>query len=297
VRAAAALLALLPALARAQSLEPRLYLPVPTGMSFAIVSLATSRGDVVVDAALPVTNFRATINSGTLAFAHAFGLVGRSAQVQLVAPFVSGIARAVIAGQDTSRDLRGPADPQLRMAVNLVGGPARRRAQLAGVRLGTIVGASLAIVAPLGRYETDRRLNIGANRWAVKPELGVVQPLGRTWAIEGYGGVVLFGHNTQYLDTLTVTQDPLWTLQSHLIRLLGRRGFVALDGTLFTGGTTSIGGVAQNNFERNGRLGATSVWSPGRGHALKASFSRGFYTRFGGDFKVFSVGYQYGWGG
>ena len=28
----------------------------------------------------------------------------------------------------------------------------------------------------------------------------------------------------------------------------------------------------------------------------QAAYSRGVYTRYGGDFSVFSVGYQYGWG-
>jgi hypothetical protein len=294
---AAVVVSLAPTLVRAQSLEPRLYLPLPTGLSVVIVSYTHSQGDVVVDAALPITDFRATINSGAVGFAHAFGLSGRSAQVQVVAPFVSGTARAVVAGQDTSRELRGPADPQLRLALNLLGGPARLRSELAGVRFGTIVGGSLAVTVPLGRYDTDRRLNIGANRWALKPEVGVVQPLGRSWALEGYGGVWLFGRNTAYLDTATVTQDALWTVQGHLIRMLGRRGWVALDATLVRGGATSVDDVPQNTFQRNSRCGATAAWSLGHGHTLKASFSSGVYTRFGGDFTVFSLGYQYGWGG
>ena len=292
-----ALLALAPALARAQSLEPRLYLPLPVGVNAVVASFAHSTGEVVVDPALPITDFRATMNTGALALVRTFGVFGRSAQIQAVFPYVTGMARAVVAGVDTSRELNGPADPMMRLSVNLLGGPARRRAQLAGVRFGTIIGASLSVTAPLGEYDHTRRLNIGANRWSLKPELGLIQPLASGWAIEVYGGVALFGDNTGYLDTSTVTQQPLWTLQGHVIRLLGRRGFVALDGTLVDGGETSLDGALQNNFQRNARFGATMAWSLGRGHTIKGSFSSGVYTRFGGDFRVFALGYQYSWGG
>ena len=294
---ALALLALLPTLAGAQSLEPRLYVPLPVGTSAVIAAYTHSTGEVVVDAALPITDFRATINAAAAGAAHVFSLAGRTAQVQVVAPWVWGTLRAVLAGQDTSRTLDGPADPQLRLAVNLAGGPARRRSQLAGVRFGTIVGASLSVGVPLGEYDTARRINIGSHRWSVKPELGVVQPLGGGWALEGYAGVWLFSHNTAYLDTSTAAQEPLWTAQAHLIRLLGRRGYLALDGTIISGGKTTIDGAAQSNYQRNTRAGGTVVWSVARGHSLKASFSTGFFTRFGGDFEVFSVGYQLAWGG
>jgi hypothetical protein len=109
--------------------------------------------------------------------------------------------------------------------------------------------------------------------------------------------VWLFGHNTAFLDTATVSQDPLWTFQGHLIHVFGRRGWLALDGTLLHGGATAVDGVDQNTFQRNVRLGATCAWFVRHGHALKAAVSQGAYTRFGGDFTIFSVGYSYHWGG
>jgi len=286
-------------LAGAQSLEPRLYLPLPIGLNFVSVSYNHTSGDVIIDSSAPVSDFRATMNGVIPAYVRTFGVLGRAAQMQAVAPFISGTARAVIAGRDSSRVLRGAADPMLRLAVNLSGGPARRRAEMAGKRLGTIFGASISLSPPLGAYDHERRLNLGSNRWSFKPELGLVQPWGQTkrWALEAYTGVWLFGNNSSYLDTSTVSQQPIWTFQSHLIRVLGRRGWIALDGTLVRGGDTSVDGVVQNNFQKSVRLGGTAAWSLGGGHALKASFSRGAYTRFGGDFDVLAVGYVYNWGG
>ena len=153
-RVAILLIAFAPSLARAQGLEPRLYLPFPTGTNLVAVSYLHSSGSVVFEGT-PVTDAHATMNSVGLAFVRAFGLAGRSAQVQAVAPLVSGNARGLVSGQQQSRDLRGFADPQLRVAVNLMGGPARRRAQLAGVRFGTIVGASFTLSLPLRQSDPD----------------------------------------------------------------------------------------------------------------------------------------------
>jgi hypothetical protein len=297
MRGAALLLALVPAVAGAQNLEPRLYVPLPVAQNVIVASYQYSDGDVVIDATLPISDFTATLHAGVAAFARTFGAFGRSAQVQVVVPFVTGTTQGAVSGQDTSRALRGPADPQLRLAINLLGGPARRRQELAGVRFGTIVGVSMTVTAPFGEYDAARAVNIGANRWALKPEVGVVQPLARGWALEGYAGVSLFTGNGDFLDTATVTQEPLWAFQLHLIRIIGRRGFVALDGTVVSGGQTSVDGVVQNTFQRNGRIGLTAAWPLGRGHVLKAAVAKGVFTRVGGDFSIVSFGYQYAWGG
>jgi hypothetical protein len=289
------LLVLAPSFAGAQSLEPRLYMPLPIGWNAVVATYSYSHGDVIVDGTLPIEDVDVSTNTGTAAFARAFSLFGRSAQLQAVVPFVKGTVEGIVAGQDTARHLTGVADPQLRLAFNLAGAPARRREQLAGVSFGTIVGGSITVSMPLGEYDPDRLVNISAHRWSMKPELAVIEPLGSGWALEGYAGVWLFGDNTEYAGTSTVSQDPLWTFQAHLIHLFGRRAWVALDGTFVTGGTTSLDGVTQNTFQSNSRFGATGAWFPGGGHALKGSFSTGVFTRFGGEFDVFAVSYQYGW--
>jgi hypothetical protein len=286
-----------PVLAHAQSLEPRLYLPLPTGRNVANVSYGHTTGDLVFDSQLPITNSHATLDAAGLAYVRTFGLFGRSAQLQAITTFATGDASATVAGRDTTRNLDGLTDPMLRLAVNLKGGPARTRKELAGVKFGTMIGASATVTMPLGDYDKDRRINLGANRWSVKPELGIIQPVRDVWALEGYAGVWLYGDNTGYLETRTVSQDPLWTWQAHAIRIIGRSGWLALDGTWVRGGATSIDGAAQNTHEDNARLGATGAWFINRSSALKAAFATGVTTRYGGDFNVFSIGYQYAWGG
>ena len=291
-------LALKPGPARAQSLEPRLYLPLPIGTHAVGLSYAYSDGNVIVEGALPVKDFTSTMGATTLAYSQSFGLFGRTAQFQAIAPVAFGSAHAVIAGRDSTRDLTGLGDPMVRLAVNLAGGPARRRSEMAGVRLGTIVGASFSVSPPLGHYDTDRRLNVGSHRWSFKPELGLVQPLGgrRAWWLEAYGSVTVFSDNTAYVDTATVTQESLWALQGHFVRVFGRRAWVALDGTVVQGGSTFVDGTLQNNFQKSVRLGVTAAWFVRGPHSLRGSLSSGVYRGYGGDFDVLSLGYLYAWG-
>lgn len=291
------LMTLGPGQVAAQSLEPRLYVPFPTGQNIVASTFSFSSGDVIFDASVPVTDVTAEVNSLGLAYVRAFGLFGRSAQVQAVTAYVDASLDGRVAGRDSSRQLNGLADPQLRFTVNLFGGPARTRAEFASATFKTIIGSSLILAMPLGKYEEDRAINIGANRWSVKPELGLVRVLNRHWAVEGYAGVWLFGHNTAYRDTSTAVQDPLWTFQAHLIRIFGRKAWTALDGTWVTGGTTKVDGVRTNSFQKSARFGMTGGWIVSPGHQIKASVASGVYTRLGGDFTVLSLGYNYVWGG
>ena len=287
----------LPPASSAQNLEPRLYLPLPTGRNIATLAYGHSSGEVLFDPAVPITDVVADVNAFHLAFVRGFGLLGRSAQVQAVTSYVDASLEGKVSGRDSSRTLLGFADPQLRFAVNLLGGPARTRSELATARFGTIVGASLTLSAPLGKYESERLINISANRWSVKPEVGLVQVVGGVWAFEGYAGVWLFGDNTEYRDSLTASQDPLWTFQGHVVRVFGRKLWFALDGTWVAGGTSKVDGVVSNNFQKSARIGATGSWAWKPNHILRAGYATGVYTRFGGDFTILSVGYAHLWGG
>jgi len=44
-----------------------------------------------------------------------------------------------------------------------------------------VVGVSLQVGVPTGRYDDDKVLNIGANRWFIKPEIGMFVPW-RNWS-------------------------------------------------------------------------------------------------------------------
>ena len=51
--------------------------------------------------------------------------------------------------------------------------------EFAGYRQDLILGASLQVSAPLGQYDADKLVNIGTNRWSIKPELASPRPSDR----------------------------------------------------------------------------------------------------------------------
>ena len=175
-----------------------------------------------------------------------------------------------MAGAFRSRHLSGPADLHVRLAVNLVGAPTMDRAGFQKLRAAPrpVVGASVEIVAPTGRYEPDRVINIGINRWAFKPAIGANYPLARTWLAELEVAASFFGTNDDFLNT-TQAQDPLLSGSFHLIKRLRAGFWVSLDTTVYGGGRTTIGDTLNVDVQRNSRIGATMVFPFKRRHAIR----------------------------
>src|SRR5262252_4029090 len=63
---------------RAQSLEPRAYANLPIGLNFLLVGYAYSRGDVLLDPSLPVSDASARINAFFLGYVRSLDVAGRS---------------------------------------------------------------------------------------------------------------------------------------------------------------------------------------------------------------------------
>ena len=51
---------------------------------------------------------------------------------------------------------------------------------------------------PLGQYDDTRLVNVGTNRWSVKPELGISKALGR-WTLELAPAVTFYSENDDFL--------------------------------------------------------------------------------------------------
>lgn len=297
VRRFAALLALSACWAgtlRAQEIEPRSFSPSPTGVNFLIAALGNSTGDVLTDPALPVKNVNAEINALALGYGRSFGLLGHSANVALVMPFVRAHASGDV-GEDRRTVTRdGLADTRLRFGVNLLGGPAMTPREFAQREPRTTLGFSLTLSAPTGQYAEDRLVNIGTNRWAAKTEFGLVHPIGK-WYLEAYAGAWFFGDNDQFRGAHTRSQEPLESVQAHVSYSFRPRLWLAFDATFYSGGQTTIDGTANNDRQENSRAGLTLSLPVGKKYSLKASWSRGASTRIGSNFTAFGLGLQYTW--
>jgi hypothetical protein len=278
----------------AQELEPRAYSPSPVGANLLLVAYGRTSGDVVFDPSVPLTDVSAAVNAGTLFYARTFALLGRSASAAVVLPYAWGDVEGNVFEERRRVHRSGLADTRFRLAVNLVGGPALTPAAFAQRTPQTTLGASLVVVAPTGQYDPSKLVNIGANRWIFKPELGLSKPAGR-FLFDVYAGAWLFADNPDYFGGSHREQDPLLTFQGHVSYTVKPRFWVAANATYYTGGRTTLDGVEKADLQRNSRYGVTVAVPIQRRSGVKASWSRGLTTRIGGDFETLALGYQFIW--
>jgi len=286
---------LAPALAMAQSMDPRAYANLPVGLNFLLAGYIYSEGELGFDAASPLQDGHTRAHALPIGYVRSLDVFGKAGNIALVVPFVDLTATASLNGTtEARRDVSGLADPTLRLAVNFYGAPALRLAEYAGWRQDLIGGASLAVTAPFGQYDKDRLANIGANRWSVKPELGVSQALG-AWTVELAAGVTWFTRNDEFFNGNTREQDPLYSLQTHITRQFGARAWGALSVTYFDGGRTSINGVEQGEKLGGTRLGLTFSLPVDPRNSIRLSAHGGLSARTGSDFKGLAALWQHVW--
>jgi len=282
-----------------QELEPRAYLVTPIGTNAVTITYQYATGDALFDPTLPIEGARGTINTSTFSYYRSLSFFGRSANFTVTAPYRFGTTTGSVYGQPGQAYRSGMASPAIRFAWNLYGGPAMNRKEFADFRQGRTLGLSLKVVTPWGQYDPNHVINISTNRWSFKPELGFIQPLGkrRRWFAELDGGVFLFTTNNDFFGGGTRQQNPIWSVQFHLVRLLRRRAWIAFDANGYFGGRTAVNGTEQLNFQKNSRVGGTLGYLLSRHQALKVSVNTGAYTTIGEDFTSIGIAYQYFWGG
>jgi hypothetical protein len=280
--------------AGAQELTPRVYAPNPTGGNIVQLSYGRATGGVLFDPSLPLDDVSAAINTGTLLYGRTFGLFGRSASAVVGLPYVWGDIDGFVEGEYRKVTRSGLGDMRMQITVNLLGGPALPPRQFAAHRPDTILGLSFVVAAPSGQYDPSKLINIGSNRWSFKPEMGVSKTLG-PWYLELYGGVWFFQDNRNFFGGSVREQDPIGTFQAHVSYAFKPRLWVAADATFYTGGRTTVDGVANADLQSNSRLGVTLALPVGRRSAVKVVWATGFTTRVGADFDSLGVAWQTAW--
>jgi len=213
-----------------------------------------------------------------------------------VAPYAGLDANGYFEGAYHERVVSGFADPTIAVSVNFSGAPALPLDEFRQYQQDTVIGATLKITAPWGQYDADRLINIGTNRWSIKPEIGISQALG-SWIVEGAAAVTVYTDNSEYWGGQKLEQDPIYSAQAHVVYNFKSGIWLAVDATYYTGGRSTINGVTKDNKLDNWRYGATVAVPINRYHSIKFAASTGVVTRTGTDFDAYLLAWQYRWGG
>ena len=259
----------------AQDIEPRRWTHLPVGMNILGVGVIQTDGDIAFDPVLELED--ATVDKKTVvaSFMHAFDLLGDSARFDVRLPYADARWEGLLEGQRASTEREGFADPRLRLSVNFMGAPALKGEAYREYRISrpvhTTAGAALSVSLPLGEYKKDKLLNLGANRYVFRPQLGLVHTRER-WSYELTGSVFLYTENDEFFGNNKREQDPLYALQGNIIYTAPKRWWVSVGAAHDRGGQTSINGEKQDDKRRDILYGISAGFPFGSRSSLKLAY-------------------------
>jgi hypothetical protein len=292
-----AVIALLFVAAQAHSgeIEPRAYVNTPVGINFLLAGYAYTDGGLSTAGSSPIKDANLKMNTGVLAYARSLDVWGKSGKFDVILPYSQLSGTAMVSGQPRERDVSGFHDPLFRFSVNFYGAPALSLKEFADYKQDVIIGASVQVSAPLGQYDNDKLVNLGNNRWFVKPDIGISKAWG-AFTLELSAGVIFFSNNDDYFGGKKLEQDPVCSTQVHATYNIGGGVWVALSGNNDYGGRTTIDGVRSDDLMNNSRVGATVALPVNRNNSIKLFASSSVHTTSGKDYNLGGIVWQYRWG-
>jgi hypothetical protein len=275
---------------RGNDVEPRLYSAVPTGANFLSIGYKRSHGEVTLDSSVPVVDAEGQVDALVLGYSRGLNIAGRSGLLTVMVPYANLALEGIYLGQPASGEVTGFGDPVVRLSVNFVGAPAMSRDEFRTYRQKTIVGASVAVSLPAGRYDKDRVLNPGSNRWNVIGQVGVSHRV-RRWTLEGAMGVSVFSDNDELRGDNELSQEAIALFRGSALYHFTPRTWMSIGLVHSRGGATRLNGVKRRDHQNNWRSGASISFPVGRRHRVQLIATEGVSARIGADFTTFIANY------
>ncbi len=285
--------------AEAQELEPRRGSHLPTGTNFHGAGYAFADGDLSLDPVLKIEDVTFEIHTVGLKYIRTFDLFGRSARIDLAGAYQDGTWKGKIDGVAARAKRSGWADPVMRFAVNLYGAPPLEGEEFASYRAEqereTIVGAGLAVHFPLGEYFDDKLINLGSNRFTIRPQLGVVHNRGK-WGFELTGSAWIYTDNDDFFGGKKLEQDPYYTIQGHIVYNFRPTMWIAGGLAYGIGKDSTIDGEDKDDRKHNLLFGFSAGYAITRNFGVKAGYlGKRALADTGADFDSFIVGATFFW--
>lgn len=279
----------------AGEIEPRAYVNTPVGVNFLVAGYTYSDGGLTTVISSPVKNADLKMDTGIFAYARSVDMWGNSGKFDVVLPYSKLSGDATWLGQPKERNVSGLIDPRFRVSINFYGAPAQSLKEFSNYQQDLIIGASVQVSAPLGQYDDDKLVNLGSNRWYIKPDVGISKAWGPL-ALELSTGAFIFSKNDDYFGGKTLEQDPVYTTQLHLTYHFSKGVWGALSSTYDYGGRTTVDGFENDDRQGNSRLGATLALPINRNNSIKLFASTSINTRVGSDIDLIGAVWQHRWG-
>jgi hypothetical protein len=238
----AALGALVPLTARAQS--ARDYLNTPVDAATGYIDVIATSSETGAASELPVPNNTVVTGTGAATLLWSYPFFKKYGGVALGLNYGSVEVRG-LSGTTKTSDF---GDPSVTVHANLFGAPALTREQFSSAVSQTFSSVHLTIHAPLGSYDPTSPVNVGANRWAFTPivNLSITPDQGVQWIDLGVS-TRFFTANNEFQGSNQLTQHPLLTLTAHYSHNIGKRMYGAIGLAYNHGGESFVNDVPRND--------------------------------------------------
>jgi len=278
----------------AQTLEPKLYANTPIGVNVLFTGVGHTEGAIPENQVLGLENPNLNINSAFLAYGRSFDVLGHNTKFDLILASSSLSGTGQVHGMDVTRDVGGMADTKVRLTFNLLGGPSLSFKEFASYQQDTIVGVSIQATIPTGQYDSSKLINLGTNRWSIKPALGISKVIS-DYTFEFTVDAEFYTSNNNFYGGINRKQEPIYSTQAHVLYTFNNGMWLALGANYYRGGKYVNDGVDTDTELSNSRLGATFAVPINKQNAIKIYGNSGISTRYGTDFDGIGIVWQYLW--
>ena len=269
---------------QAQEIEARLYSNAPIGMNFATGGIAQAKSG----------SYKLTTEAVSLT--HVLNIAGQSGRLSLLLPYAELSGTGTAGSQTFNASSEGLSDPVIKASANLYGAPALSLDEFKTYKQDLIIGASIAASVPWGKYNNEQMINVGANRWFIQPGLGASQAVG-PWRLELAGMATIYTNNTSFMGSNTLSQNPIYSTQTHVIYYFANTAWISVDATYYTGGQSYVNGLPVSGSQENWRYGSTFSYPVNKNNSIRLTASTGGYSRTNNSYDLYGISWQYRWGG
>ena len=281
--------------AAAQELEPRRWSHVPVDLNFIGVGYINTSGDVSFDPVLRIEDATADINTVSVTYLRSFDWSGKTARIDVRVPYQKAVWKGLLDGVPAKAVREGMDDPRIRLSVNFIGAPALKgkeyQAYRASHTTNTVVGAALAVTLPLGQYKEDKLLNLGQNRFIIRPQIGAVHTRG-PWSFELTGSAFFYTDNDEFWNGNKLEQKPLLALQAHVIRSFRHGIWASLSAGGVRAGESTINGEEKDDTKEDFLYALSAGLPVTRTTSVKIAYVRGRTGRnVGSDTDNIGIGF------
>lgn len=229
--------------------QPRDWIAAPQGTVAGLLYYNLTSGKDIYTDGSKTADAELDASSGMFRAVSYFGIGDYTADVNILIPF--GNMELSAGGAETTAS--GVGDPGIVGTFWLVDDPAEKR----------YVAVAQYLFVPIGEYQNAGALTLGNNRWQGKTAVNFTQGFeafpNHDIYIEAGLGVDYYGENDDYgVNSDNMSQDPVYTVDSHISYDLTSDWWVALDYCGVWGGAKSWADLNDKEEQNTQSVGASA---------------------------------------